>query len=352
MFLHRIALSVCIVALTAACGDKDDADTAAATTSDASGTTTEATGSDGGGSDGATGDDGADSSGGSDGSGGSMDDGGSSEDGGSGGSMDDGGSSEDGSSDGTMDDGGSSDDGGSDGTTDTGGDGDEGGDDSGGTTGSGSSGSGSSGSGSGGTTGGGSGSSSRDTDGDGQPDGDELAQGTDPLDYYDRAYTGGYNVASCGTSIPSGTAPSGSSTYQVGDIVENFQFTDIHGEDVDLYSFCDNHVMLVFSAMWCGNCATSARSAQSTQNTYAADGFQYIEILVESRSGSTLSSTDASTWATTYGLTTVPVLDDSAKTHHPYYETNSSYPTYVHLEAGTMEVLSVDSGVSSPSGWL
>ncbi len=110
--------------------------------------------------------------------------------------------------------------------------------------------------------------------------------------------------------------------------------------------------MLVFSAMWCGSCASVAGQAQSKQTAYASRGFQYLEVLVEDRSGMSVSQSELGQWASSFSISSLPVLDDSARTEHVYYEQNWGYPTIVHLEAGTMQVLDLDAGTTSPSGWL
>ena len=101
-----------------------------------------------------------------------------------------------------------------------------------------------------------------DSDGDGYQDGLEVDEGTNPLYEYSHTYTGGYNVGYCADGLPSPTGPTGACTlqhggntynwacYQVGDVVENFSLIDQHGEYVDLYSFCGQHIVLTSGAFW------------------------------------------------------------------------------------------------------
>ena len=101
-----------------------------------------------------------------------------------------------------------------------------------------------------------------DTDADGYSDGEEYDLGTNPLYEYSHVYTGGYNVGYCADGLPEATGPTGAcsfnhggntynwSCYQVGDVVENFSLIDQHGEYVDLYSFCGQHVVLTSGAFW------------------------------------------------------------------------------------------------------
>ena len=96
-----------------------------------------------------------------------------------------------------------------------------------------------------------------DSDDDGHTDGEEKDDGTNPNDAYSHSNTGGYNVGYC-ESQWEGTGPTGIgqwddttwTAYQNGDVPDNFQMEDQHGELVDLYSFCGKHVMIVQSAGW------------------------------------------------------------------------------------------------------
>jgi hypothetical protein len=86
-----------------------------------------------------------------------------------------------------------------------------------------------------------------DSDGDGFEDLVEVEEGTNPTYEYSHSYTGGYNVGYCADGMAEATGPSSSNghtpLYAEGDVMENFTLTDQHGEDVDLYSFCGQHVM-------------------------------------------------------------------------------------------------------------
>ena len=88
-----------------------------------------------------------------------------------------------------------------------------------------------------------------DTDGDGYLDGEEVAKGTNPVYAYSHPYIADYQVGWCEDGEPAATGPS-SSIYQVGDVAQNFTLTDQNGEEVSLYSFCGQTVMLVSGAFW------------------------------------------------------------------------------------------------------
>ncbi|MCB9778887.1 MAG: redoxin domain-containing protein, partial [Alphaproteobacteria bacterium] len=136
-----------------------------------------------------------------------------------------------------------------------------------------------------------------DSDGDGVDDGDEVAAGTSPTNPYSHEYAeGGYNVGDC-AEPPDADSPSGANngyaaTWDEGDVVANSTLVDQHGQDVDLYSFCGQHIMIAFGAMWCGPCQELASDVQDLQDDYGPDGFQAIEILIEDTSGSSLDSGD------------------------------------------------------------
>ena len=193
-----------------------------------------------------------------------------------------------------------------------------------------------------------------DSDGDGWEDGEEIDAGTNPNYAYSRPYQGGYNVGWCDEE-PNATGPTGSnghtSAYQRNDIVDNFTLTDQYGEAVDLYSFCGQHVMLVFSAGWCGPCQSLAMEVQDIQDRYEADGFQAIEILIEDSGGNAPNLEDLRGWEALGDMENIPVLGDGDYQVWPYYEADWGIPSTTHI-APDGTILSMDQYVTDPGSWL
>jgi thiol-disulfide isomerase/thioredoxin len=195
-----------------------------------------------------------------------------------------------------------------------------------------------------------------DSDGDGQTDGEEVANGTSPTNPYSFTYEhGDYNVGDC-AEPPAADAPSGANngyaaSWGVGDTVANFTMQDQYGQQVHLYSFCGQHVMLAFGAMWCGPCQSLASEVQELQDVYGPDGFQAIEILIEDTGSNTPDQTDLQDWATTFSLSSVPVLADADQSAWASYEQDWYIPTVVHI-GPDMKVLEVDSAEYTPAPWF
>lgn len=190
----------------------------------------------------------------------------------------------------------------------------------------------------------------RDDDDDDDDGGDEA---TNP--YADAYEEGGYNIGNC-TEFPTATEPSGenngyANTWAVGDVVEDFALMDQYGQEVHLYAFCGQNIMLAFGASWCGPCQEVAATVQAHQDEYGPEGFQAIEILIQNVNSQPPTQDDLVDWATSYGLETVPVLDDGAQAVWPYYELDWGIPTLVHI-GPDMTVLSVDDYIYDPGVFI
>ena len=214
--------------------------------------------------------------------------------------------------------------------------------------------------------GGGSASADSDEDDDGYTLEEEEAAGTNPDYGYSHPYEGGYNVGFCDTP-PVPTGPTGlasisqsGETYEwpslaMGDVPYNFSLPDQFGEEVDLYSFCGQHVMVVISAGWCGPCRGFATEVQNIQEEYEDKGFQIIEIITQDDYGNPPDQAFLQNWASDYGFDGVPVLGAPQPTSydHPtfWFDADGYIPSVYHLNE-KLEVVSADESVHDPSNWL
>lgn len=195
-----------------------------------------------------------------------------------------------------------------------------------------------------------------DTDGDGQEDGAEVEAGTSPTNPYSLTYEyGDYNVGNC-TELPEASDPSGpnndyANTWANGDVAANFTLVDQYGQDVSLYSFCGQHIMIAFGAAWCGPCKDLADEVQAVQDEYGPEGFQAIEILIEDAGGNPPDQQDLVDWYNDHGMVNIPVLNDGAYEVWPYYELDWGIPTVVHI-GPDMTILSVDEYIYDPGQFM
>lgn len=192
--------------------------------------------------------------------------------------------------------------------------------------------------------------SNADTDGDGWMDGEEVSLGTNPTYHYSHPYYGNYNVGWCADQ-PAATGPSSGHRYEQGDVVENFSLIDQHGEMVDLYSFCGQHVMLLFGEMGDADYQSLARYSQLVQQELGPLSVQVIQLVIADESGGSIQGVEQVEWASKYAFSAIPVLDDDNGTVWRSFEHDNRTPTIVHLSA-EMAVLSVDEDINTPEPWL
>ena len=178
-----------------------------------------------------------------------------------------------------------------------------------------------------------------DTDNDGYEDGEEVDANTDPTDSSDHPYSAGWPIDPCRWSI-SGYGNS------VGQITTNFSAPSQTGDTVRVHDFCEQTVLLVSSAMWCGPCQEEAGEIASWYDSYASQGLMVITLLGENEYGSTPSQADLQNWAYSFGIDH-PVVADSGWAITSRYVTSSSiYLPTMHLLGPGAEVLAADTFLS------
>ena len=109
------------------------------------------------------------------------------------------------------------------------------------------------------------------------------------------------------TSDASSEVPWDSCSYNIGDHPCNFKLMNQHGEVVNLYDFYGHTIVIDFSAMWCGPCASAASEVQDVKDKLEEKGFTYLTVLIENSMGQPPNPEDCASWAATYGISE-PVL--------------------------------------------
>ena len=94
-------------------------------------------------------------------------------------------------------------------------------------------------------------------------------------------------------------------SQNMGDHPCNFTLTDQNGNDVSLYDFYGDTIVLDFSVMWCGPCNSAASEVQAVADAY--ENLSYLTVLIETPQGMAPTVDDCKGWADDYGISE-PVL--------------------------------------------
>ena len=157
-----------------------------------------------------------------------------------------------------------------------------------------------------------------DFDGGSSSDDGSSSAGTYPI--------GGWPKAQCDLESTGNTE---------GEVANDVTLEAQTEEQVNLHSFCDKVVYMVFSAEWCGACQSEAATLEAEYQSHKDDGLMVVEVMTEKVDGSPADVDTLNTWADEYGLT-LPVLADPNSTTLWTYASGGSVglPFTVVLDRG------------------
>lgn len=107
-------------------------------------------------------------------------------------------------------------------------------------------------------------------------------------------------------SPPEGTVGEG---YDEGQIVPDFRLVDQNDDEVSLWQFYGNVVLLDISTLWCRPCQDLATHTEDTWSTYRDQGFVYVTVIAEDLEGNPPGAADLDTWVDGFGITSPVVAD-------------------------------------------
>ena len=153
-----------------------------------------------------------------------------------------------------------------------------------------------------------------DSDGDGFGDKDEVDAGYSPTWEFSHPYEeGDYLIGNCPvhpdveSAGPTGTGSYKSYTwdaYQDGDVMANLLTHDKYDQDISLYAFCGNYVLVTESAEWCGPCqemaSTMAEEMAVVRESYP--NFTFYEYLYQNNRGGDPSANVLENWEEDFNL--------------------------------------------------
>jgi thioredoxin-related protein len=127
--------------------------------------------------------------------------------------------------------------------------------------------------------------------------------------------------------------------YEVGFHTCNFTFLNEDAEEVSLYDFYGQTIVLDFSTMWCYYCQQAAYDIPAALELFENDDIVYVTILVENWTGDDPSQEDLIEWVNHFGLSS-PVI---AAPREEIIDVNSeigfnisSWPTFFFIDKEMM----------------
>lgn len=97
--------------------------------------------------------------------------------------------------------------------------------------------------------------------------------------------------------------------FDVGDTVCEFRLKDQFGDEVSLWQFWGDVIVLDISTIWCIPCQKLAASTQATYDHFKDDGVMYLTVLQEDANSNPPDTQDLNDWGDAFGIQ-APILAD------------------------------------------
>jgi len=128
------------------------------------------------------------------------------------------------------------------------------------------------------------------------------------------------------SSLPDGLMGTG---FRTGDTAHDFILRDQNGDQVQLYQFYGQVIVLNVFVEWAYNDENTIHTAEQMWMDMQDDGFVYLSVMFENSQGQPPSIDNAAAWASHLGLTH-PVLVDPTGSQNVY--ARIAYPTLVVID--------------------
>lgn len=126
---------------------------------------------------------------------------------------------------------------------------------------------------------------------------------------------------------PGGLAAEG---YDEGDVPPDVRMPDQYGDEVSLWQFYGNLVVINVAPMWCAPCQELASGVEELVGEYEGESMVFVELVAETIEGETPDETHAADWAETFGIESAPVTADTSG-FYVNFPQGGAYPVVIGI---------------------
>jgi len=127
--------------------------------------------------------------------------------------------------------------------------------------------------------------------------------------------------------------------FESGDIAPDMRMMDQHGNELSLWQFYGDVIVIDYSTMWCAPCADLAEEVDHTWKDYVDEGFMYLTVLSQNELSQVPDLEELNKWADDHAIT-APVLQDASGYTDTVIPPGGSFPQ-VMIVGRDMRILDV-----------